>query len=150
MALAELLDDIDRMRHCFDFTDGRLAEDVAEATAVGIFEFMDAEVGPDGSPWIALSEAYAKWKAKHYPGRKMAELDLLMKDPAQLKGTLAVSRDQLVQTYGTVEEARLHAEWFQEGHTGQNRPPRPFYEFNDAAIQYLESVFDARFAAAIP
>jgi hypothetical protein len=51
----------------------------------------------------------------------------------------------MVQTYGLDDIARDHAAWFQEGDSGQNRPARPFYDFNDLALVYLGGLFDAVF-----
>lgn len=137
--------DLRRIQTVFDFTKHGLADDTAEANAAGIFEYMEAQVGPDNAPWIELSEAYAAWKSKAAPGAKISELYGLMKDPDQLKGQLEVSPERLVQTYGLGDRARDEACWFQEGDPTQNRPPRPFYDFNDLVLVYLAALFDRHF-----
>ena len=147
MSMAAIIADLERHKRCFDFTQGTLASDVAEAFASAVYEYMDAQIDPGGSPWIDLSPAYALWKSKNFPGLPMAELTQLMKDPLQLRGVLNAIKDRLVQTYGLDEIAQLHAEWFSEGHSGQNRPPRPFYELNSLAMISIAAVFDARFQA---
>jgi hypothetical protein len=67
-----------------------------------------------------------------------------MKDPAQLLGELQGSDREVIQTYGISDEAKDHAVWFQEGNE-PNQPPRPFYDFNDLAAVYLDSLFDSVF-----
>jgi hypothetical protein len=144
--MARILADIEQAEHVFDFDRDGLGDQAAETTAAAIFEYMDAEVGPDNNPWLELSDRYKKWKDTHFPGRKIGELHLHMKDPQQLRGTLQISSNEMIQQYGVDEEARLLAEWFQEGHSGQNRPPRPFYDFNDLALAALGELFDHAFA----
>lgn len=142
---AALVAELRRLERVFDFTHEGLGEQAAEANAVGIFEYMEAQTGPDNNPWVELSEDYARRKARVAPGARMAELNLLMKAPDQLKGTLDVSPDRLVQTYGTNDRARDEAAWFQEGDETRNRPPRPFYDFNDLVLVLLAALFDERF-----
>ena len=149
MSMAAIIADLERHKRCFDFTQDTLASDVAEALASAVYEYMDAGIDPRGASWIELSPAYLLWKTRHFPGRLISELHLLMKDPAQLKGELDATRNKLIQTYGLNEEAKLEAEWFSEGHSEQNRPPRPFYELNDLALVHLAAVFDARFQSVI-
>ena len=140
-----ILRDLERIPHAFAFDRDRFGERVAEETAAAIFEYMDAEYGPNNAPWIELAERYRRWKERHFPGRKIGELHLHMKDPMQLRGELQIGPDAMQQTYGLDEQARLEAEWFQEGHSGQNRPPRPFYTLNDLALVRLGELFDLRF-----
>lgn len=140
--ISPILADLQRHRHCFDLDRG-LAEPLAEATAAAIFEYMEAQVDPDGHAWEPLSEKYAEWKATHAPGAKMSELYYRMKAPDQLKGELGIDVYRLEQTYGLDLEARQEAEWFQEGNP--NQPPRPFYAFNDLAAVYLANVLDRAF-----
>jgi hypothetical protein len=138
----------------FDFDRDRLGEELAETTALAIWQYMEAETDPTNHPWIDLAARYEAWKAVHYPGRKMAELEMLMKDPDQLRGELVISARQLEQTYGTTERAKLEAEWFQEGFSGTDakgraryQPERRFYELNDLALTLLGIYLDDRFAA---
>jgi hypothetical protein len=138
-ALSAVIADLERMRDCFNFTLNGLADLAAEAAAAGIFETMEAEVGSDGAPWPELTEEYADWKARHFPGEKMSELHLKMKDPGQLKGELDVSPARMVQTYGTDDEARSEAVWFSR--------LRPFYGFSPFAVRLLDEVYDRRFEA---
>lgn len=147
--LTAILDDLERHKHAFDFNDNGLADAVAEATSVGIFEYLDREIDVNNSPFIALSEGYEAWKSRHFPGKPIGELYGLMKSPDQLKGTLEIQQYAMSQTYGTTEEARLLAEWFQEGYAPQNRPPRPFYGLNDLVLVLLDTVFENRFADAV-
>ena len=147
--MAPILADFARIRTLFDFTRDRLAEDVAETIAAGIWEFMEAQVGPDNRPWIELSEKYAEWKGRKFPGRPISELYRHMKDPDQLKGELDVSPHRLEQTYGLDDRAKDEACWFQEGDPSQNRPPRRFYEFNDLVLVHLATLFDRHFDETI-
>jgi hypothetical protein len=146
--VAEITAELERIARCFDFTYEDLGQKLAEANAAGIFEMMEAETGPDGA-WAPLSEAYAAWKAERFPGQPISELHLLMKDPAQLLGELQTEPDRMVQTYGTTEEAKQEAVWFQEG--GGNQPGRPFYtEFNGLSERLIAEVLDARFDEFLP
>lgn len=145
----QIIAEMAKYPHIFDFDRDGLADRVAETAAVAIFSFMEAETDPDNNRWIELAESYRRWKDRHFPGRKMAELHLLMKDPDQLKGELKVAANELIQTYGLTEEARLEAEWFQEGHQGQNRPARRFYELNDLALLLLGDLFDAQWQTIV-
>ncbi|MHC5542096.1 hypothetical protein ACYOEI_28070 [Singulisphaera rosea] len=140
-----IIRDLEQVPHIFDFDRDGFGEEVAEATAAAIFEYMDAETSPDGGQWIDLAPAYQAWKERHYPGRKMGELELKMKDPMQLRGEPNITPNELVQEYGTDEDAKLEAEWFQEGNEEQNRPPRKFYALNDLALHDLGNLFDRRF-----
>jgi len=143
-----VLDDVYDLYRLFDFTQGRLADDVALAAAAGIGHAMDSQVDPDGADWAELSERYARWKDAHYPGRPISVLTGHMRDPVQLNGQLTyVSRDRLVQTYGVDDEARQLAAWFQEGDP-PHQPPRRFYELNDLAKALVGFVFDARLQSA--
>lgn len=142
---AAIVADLERFKSLFDFTQRDLANQCAETIAAGIFEYMDAQVGPDNAPWIALSEKYVEWKAKAAPGEPMAVLYRLMKDPTQLYGTLATTAHRLVQTYGTSEEAQQQACWFQEGNDHQ--PARPFYALNDLVLITLATILDAHFSS---
>lgn len=141
--LAPILEDLDRHRRCFDLTADGFGEALAETAAAAVFEYMDQETDPDNRAWAPLAEWYAERKAEHFPGRIKAELYLLMKTPDQLKGTLEIEADRMVQTYGTDEEARQEANWFQEGSDVQ--PPRRFYAFNDLALVTLGGACDRRF-----
>jgi hypothetical protein len=144
---AALVAELDALKSVFDFTQHDLANQLAEAAAVGVFEAMEAQTGPDGA-WDELSEAYAEWKSRHFPGEKMSELHLKMKDPEQLKGVVTATPDRIEQTYGTDDEARQEAVWFQEG--GGNQPPRPFYAFNGLVERTYAEVLDRRWDAALP
>ena len=139
--------ELERMKRTFDFTYENLGQSLAEANAAGIFEMMEAETGPDAS-WPELSERYAEWKEAHFPGQPMAELYGIMKDPMQLLGEVAITPDQLTQTYGTSEEAKQEAVWFQEGNDRQ--PPRPFYSLNGLSNRNIAQVLDARFDLFVP
>jgi hypothetical protein len=144
---AAVVADIERMRDAFDFTKNGLDLAVAGASARGIDEQMDSQADPDGTPWEPLSERYDRWKQLTVGGLPMAELFHVMKTIEQLTGSLEVSRDRMVQTYGVTEEARQEAYWFQDPQGDQ--PPRRFYELNAAAIDHVTQVLDDRFADAI-
>lgn len=137
--LAAVIADFGRIARVFDFTANGLGEEAAERNAAAIFEYMDAQTGPDNNPWQPLSDAYAKWKSGQFPGQPMSDLHHNMKDPSQLKGVVDVTADGVKQTYGLDDQARTEAVWFSEGNSRQ--PPRPFYQFNDLAILNLEDLF---------
>ena len=143
-----IIAELERMKHTFDFAFEDLGQHIAEANAAGIMAFMDAELDPGGSPWPELSERYAAWKERYYPGYPMARLYGVMKTDEQLIGSLFVSSTLLRQQYGTTEEAQQEAAWFSEGNDRQ--PPRPFYEFNDLSCARIADVLDARFDEFVP
>jgi phage gpG-like protein len=111
---------------------------------------MDSELDWDGSPWPPLSEGYAAWKSEHYPGKLMAELDMIMKTPEQMIGTISITGVAMHQLYGTTEEAQQHSVWFQEGDQAGRQPPRPFYALNPQAIADLDDVLDHWFVDHLP
>lgn len=143
----QILADLARHKTCFDFHDGRLGEDVAEACALGIYVYMDYQVDSSGTPWQPLSKKYREWKEKKAPGMLMAELEGTMKTMDQLIGQLEYFPEGMAQTYGTDAPAQDEAEWFQEGNDKQ--PKREFYDFNDLAVQKIDEVLDARFASIV-
>ena len=139
----------DLRRHAEAFRlDSGLGVELAEASASGIFEYMEAMTDPSNAPWQPLSPKYAAWKAKHYPGRITAERELEMKAPDHLKGQLEIQAHMVIQTYGLNEQAKNEAAWFQEGDPARNRPPRRFYDLNDLCLLYLSGVLDAHFSKA--
>jgi hypothetical protein len=140
---AVILADLAKHAVCFDLTLDGLGERLAEALAVGVFAYMDAETDPDNNAWIPLSERYERWKSAHFPGLPMSHLYGLMKQPDQLKGTLNIKPDGMTQTYGTDEDAQNEAVWFQEGNDRQ--PARRFYDFNEQAEHLIADVLDDRF-----
>ena len=144
---ALVLADLARHQQCFDLTVDGLGERLAEAFAVGVFAYMDAETDPENNAWIPLSERYAEWKSAHFPGLPMSHLYGLMKTPEQIKGTLDIRPDGMAQSYGTDEKARQEAVWFQEGN--ERQPARRFYDFNEQAEHLIADVLDERFDAVI-
>jgi hypothetical protein len=144
---AAIAADFERFKTLFDFTRNDLGKEVAELIAAGIFEYMDAQVDPSNIPWVPLSDKYAEWKAKRFPGEKMSELYLRMKAPDQLKGEVEITTHRVAQTYGLDDEARQEAVWFQEGNDRQ--PGRRFYEFNDLVLNELAALFDRHFDSVI-
>ncbi len=144
--LSRILADLEKHKHCFDLDRDGLGQQIAEAAAVGIFEAMDAETGPDGA-WAPLSETYAAWKAQKYGSLKMAELTLGMKAPDQILGEVEITAHAMTQAYGLDAENRQKAAWFSEGN--DNQPARPFYALNGLSLRAIAEVLDRRFAEVV-
>jgi hypothetical protein len=149
-AYREILNDFGKMASCFDLVRGNLWHDVCDLVAGCIHVQMDMELDPDGVPWADLSPTYAQWKQGVAPGRPIGELFGVMKTMTQLTGEVIVTRNQITQKYGVDDVAKTEAWKFTEGGlaTGTNQPPRPFYEFNTAAIAALDGWFDHVFQTA--
>lgn len=136
--------DIARMRDLFDLAKDELGKTLCEIATDGVMDNMQDETDPDGNRWEPLSDAYGKWKADQFPGQPMAVLHHLMADPAQVKGIVAVSRNEAVVTYGVSEEARREAAWFIEGDPDRNRPPRNFWGITGPALQLIDEMLEQR------
>lgn len=139
--------DFGRYKDLFDFTKDELSYEVAAVIAEGIYDYMAAELDPDGNPWPPLSEKYAEWKAKHFPGQDISDLHHHMRDPTQLVGSVGVWPHRMVMTYGKDEQAQDEAVWFSEGN--ERQPARPFYEFNELVLSRLRELFDRHFETVI-
>lgn len=146
--LGAIISAIRQHPHVFDFDRNTLGESLVHIAAMEITGQMADELDPDGNAWPALSDAYATWKATAAPGEPMGVLWHHMRTLEQLEGSYRITATSIDQTYGVDEYARDLAEWFQEGSAKQNRPPRPFYQFNASAIQALNDWCDQHFAAA--
>jgi phage gpG-like protein len=76
---------------------GIMADDFFR-TMAAVFVSEGAYEG--GNRWKALSPAYARWKARYFPGRKILELNGRMKDSLTIKGNsdnvLEINPDSLV------------------------------------------------------
>lgn len=141
---AKAQDDVRRMRDLFDLTKDDLGRTLCEIATDGVMDNMQDETDPDGNRWPDLSEGYAKWKSAQFPGQPMAVLHHLLADPAQVKGILAITRNEASVTYGVSEEARQEAGWFIEGDPDRNRPPRDFWGITRPAMQLIDETLEQR------
>lgn len=148
MEMEEIIAEVRRHPDVSDFTKDTLGASLVHIAAMAIIGQMGEEVDPDGHPWPPLSEAYAAWKAEVTGGEPMAVLFHRMRTLDEVEGLYRITATTIEQTYGTSEEARNEAEWFQEGSEKQNRPPRPFYAFNEMAFEQMNAWCDEQFAAA--
>lgn len=139
--------DMHAYRACFDFTRDGLGHAVIDETAGAMLAMMDNEVDPEGKPWSPLSRKYAAWKSEHFPGNPMAVLYGLMKTQANIVGETRVADRLIEMEFGTSDEAKAEAGWFQEGNP--NQPPRPFYALGDYAIEVVDRVMDDRFETVV-
>lgn len=144
-----ILRDLGRIAHALDFDRHDLGEDLLDLTADAIRRQMDDELDPDGNRWDELSDEYAEWKARHYPGKPMAVLAGLMKSRPELEGQRHIVQAEARMVYGITDEAKALAEWFQEGND-HGRPARPFYYFDDTAIQLADDRLNRALIAACP
>jgi hypothetical protein len=156
MSLAELnaiVRDLNRHAEVFDLDKHNLGERLLDIAAQAILEQMDAELDPTGTPWPALSDLYATWKATVSAGSPMAVLFGIMKSLTNLQGVREISIYRAASTFGfETDVSRQEACYFQEGFNGvdsaghrRNQPPRRFYSFNtlsrDRSTSFLSTVF---------
>jgi hypothetical protein len=125
MSAASIRRALERHKTFLDFTRDDLGLELCRIATDGAQECILLEQSPDGSPWPPLSEEYAKWKSKHYPGEPMGVRDLLMADHEEVQGVVEVEPTRCVVTYGKSEAARDEATWFQAR--------RPFWGFTEQA-----------------
>ena len=137
---------LDRHRTLFDLQVDGLGQELCAAATDGVQACIAGEHAPDGTPWTPLSEAYEEWKSYQFPGQQMAVLYGLMADPREVAGEIDVSPERAVVTYGTSEEARQQAVWFQEGsgRPGHGSPPRPFWGFTDESLARVRAILEKR------
>ena len=138
-----IVDDLERMKLFLRMDVDRLGEQLAEANAAAILQYMIAETDPDGNRWDPLSDRYAEWKAEHFPGQLMSHLYGVMRTSEEVYGTVVVQEYSTHQKYGVTEEAEQEAVWFQEGN--DNQPARRFYDINELGGRLIADVLDGRF-----
>jgi hypothetical protein len=144
-AARKILRDLAKHAKCFDLTDGGLGDDLLKIATDGVLATIAAQQTPDGVDWDELSPGYAKWKAKHYPGKPIGEREGLMSAADEVAGIPEVTPGEAVVTYGTSEKARAEASYFQEGDPSRGWPPRPFWGLTDRAIEEVQRILDRRF-----
>jgi hypothetical protein len=140
-----IIADLTRHGTIFDLDQRNLGIELLDITAVAILVQMGKELDPDGNRWPELSEPYETWKSGAHPGALMSVLFALMKTLENLQGERLVTVHYASMTFGIEPEAKLEAEWFQEGFRGtdslgrnRNQPPRPFYEIPDVGVSLLD------------
>ncbi len=143
--MAEILADLDREVYRFDLDKGGLGEKAMDIAVEVMLRDMDAEQSPDGTRWPDLSDAYAEAKAGIAPGSPMAVLHGEMKSTEQLAGERRITPHRCTMVFGTTQQARDEACWFQEGDPGGNQPPRPFWGFSVEALTRTDHLFDDTF-----
>lgn len=120
-------------------------EDALDVVAEGVFErtFFDQQ-RPDGSPLASLAPSTLRRKRRlGYPETILVETKA-MGDLDEIKGRRAIERRTASMTYGLGSDTfeAKKAEWNAEGNAEQNRPPRPFYELDDAIEGRLDDLFE--------
>lgn len=138
--------DLEKIRDTFDMTKGIGAEICSIATD-GIIDNLRSELDADGIALAPLSDAYAKWKGKKFPGKKIGELFGIMGEESQLKGVTRTTRDRAEVTYGSASgssaQAMQEIEWFIEGNPRQ--PARDFWGITKEADQLIGETLDEQF-----
>lgn len=143
--LNKLLKDLDVFSRVFDLTRDRLAYRAQEIVAEVILADMQQELDPDGSPWPALSPAYAEWKAKQVGSQPMAVLYGLMRTMENLRGQdMDVRPTEATFVFGQDAQAQAEAAWFQDP-GNPNQPARGFYSLGIPAVARLDQFFDSEF-----
>lgn len=143
--LNAILADFRRHRRFADFTHQGMGKDLIEIDIQAIKRRTRGQFDAQGKSWPSLSAAYEEWKRKYFGNRPIGVLHGMMLAIDQLRGLAFISATSMRVTYGTTQQARDEATWFQEGNA--NQPPRPFYEFDaqgDAdKTAYLDHRFDS-------
>lgn len=138
-----IIADLNRHRHIFDAD--VVGEGVLDIAAEQAYRRFDQAVDPDGNPWPALSEAYARWKAKYGLGMQMGVLTGVMAgDLEEFKGDRYIGKDEARSTYGTSEESREHAANFEDGD-----PRRAFTAMCDVTVQLIDDYLDKHHAKSL-
>lgn len=147
-AMRAIVRDLEKHRVIFDAD--RIGEEVLDVAAAECLERFARQETPDGQRWDALDPDYERWKARHgIAGEQMGVLDGDMSDDEHFKGERSTSQTEASSTFGRSELARLHAEWFEEGNQGQNRPPRPFTALSAEAERRIDEFLDRHHAASL-
>jgi hypothetical protein len=136
--LARVVADLERHKDLFNLERDGLGKALCKAATDGVQRTIEGQQTPDGARWPELDPAYDAWKSDHFPGKPMAVLHEIMAQPDQVAGDVAVSAGQAIVTYGTDEQARQEATWFQER--------RLFWGFTESSLTEVKSLLDARFA----
>ncbi len=145
--LSAILADLERHKTIFDLDRDGLGEKLMDATAAQILRDMEAEVDPDGRRWAELSAAYVEYKQKVSPGEPMSVLHGRMRTLEELQGLRRITAREGVMVYGTDEQTRQEAEWFQEGNSRQ--PGRRFYAISAECEARLDEVCREHLAARV-
>ncbi len=102
-------------------------------------QFSGKGVGPDGA-WKPLSEKYAKWKAKKYPG-----MPILQRTGETFKALTTATANSIVvigQTSMIFGVALPYPIYHQRG--GKNLPRRPIFDFNESQKTRISKVVQKR------
>lgn len=126
---------LERHAAAFDLTRDGLGERLLTIASNGAYHALLRGEDADGNELAALSEDYAAWKEKRYPGRPIGILEHEMAKWVHFQGERAIAPDLATVTYGRNEEAKQEAAWFIEGSQEQNRPPRPFWGLTEDAVK---------------
>jgi len=136
--------DLARLRSLFDLTKGGLGATLCGIATDGVMDNLADELDADGNRFADLSEGYAAWKSRQFPGQPIGLLHHLMADPAQVSGTLDVTPDRAEVAYGVSQEAVDEASWFIEGDPSRNRPPRDFWGLTKEALRLVDETLEQR------
>ena len=126
----------------FDLTRGNLGVDAMTLAVDCMAQDAAAGVGPDGNRWPDLCDAYARWKARRFPGRTIGFREGLMLGRDQLEGEHTVEPHRAELRYGTTQQARDEARWFEDGDDARNRPPREFWGLSDRCVALTDQLFE--------
>ena len=90
-----------------------------------------------GRRWQPLSPAYAKWKARHYPGRKILIRTGAMRREMVARRSLTVRSDTLIYAPKHEDIASYH----QGGVPENNLPARPMIVISAAEKRNIDRIF---------
>lgn len=97
-------------------------------------EAMASQGGVFGNRWDRLSPTYARWKAKHYPGRP----------PLVLRGTMQHLFDSTSNTNSaTITNLAPHFKYHQSTEARHKLPRRPLIGINSDVKSIVKSIIEA-------
>ena len=103
-------------------------------------EHIPGQFAAQGHPkrWASLSPAYARWKARHFPGRP-----ILVRTGAMKGGFRYEARKRSLRVINRVkagQKGRGKPRWFYHQHGTGNMPARPVLQISDADRQKLSEL----------
>lgn len=119
-------------RRATEFDRGGLGERLLDMTTRLQIRDFRRKVSPDGTPWPKLSPAYARWKARAYPGQPMGKREGLMAADENFRGQRRIVADEAVMVFGVTEEAQEEADHFSRD--------RPFIGLTDEMVHEADAI----------
>lgn len=121
----------------------RLGTDILDSVAQAIYdETVLEQKEPGGAPLAPLRASTLRRKARLGQPSTIGVATGRMLAMQQLQGRRQISGTTASMTYGTTEEERQKAEWFQAGSKKQKRRKRPFYDLNRRTERDIDGIIE--------